>query len=225
MMIELAAALALAFTGGQLDPARFTTRIDNPYWPMSPGTRWVYRETNLDGGTQRVVVTVTHRTRRIAGIRARVVRDTVTEKGRRVEDTFDWYAQDRKGNVWYLGEATTEYENGEPVSTAGSWEAGVDGARAGIAMPARPRPGMQYRQEHAPGIAEDAARVLSRDEQAQVPLGHFTHALLTKDYSALEPDVLEYKLYAKGVGPVLVLGVSGGGGREELVRHDRGLPQ
>jgi hypothetical protein len=108
----------------------------------------VYRETSIDGTVQRVVVKVTHRTKRIAnGITARVVRDTVTEKGQLVEDTFDWYAQDRRGNVWYLGESTKEYENGKVVSTRGSWEAGVDGARAGIAMPARPRPGLQYRQE------------------------------------------------------------------------------
>jgi hypothetical protein len=207
----------------KLDPADFTTRIDNPYSPMPPGSRWVYRETDTGGGVQRIVVRVTRRTKRIAnGVRARVVRDTVTERGRLVEDTFDWYAQDQIGNVWYLGEDTTEYENGRAVSKDGSWEAGVDGAQAGVVMPARPRPGLTYRQEHYEGEAEDRARVLSLDDQAQVPAGHFARTLTTKDWNPLEPKVLEYKLYARGVGLVLALGVSGGGGREELVRYEPG---
>jgi hypothetical protein len=215
--------LAAGSGGGEASAPKFTTRIDNPYLPMKPGSRWVYRETDTDGSVQRVVVKVTLRTRRIAnGVTARVVRDTVTEKGRLVEDTFDWFAQDRRGRVWYLGEDTKEYENGRVVSTAGSWEAGIEGARAGIAMPARPRPGLQYRQEHAPGDAEDTARVLSVDDQAEVPAGHFERVLMTKDWNPLEPDVLEYKLYARGVGLVLALGVSGGGGREELLRFEAG---
>jgi hypothetical protein len=132
-----------------LDPADFTTRIDNPYWPMRPGSRWVYRETDSEGARQRVVVTVTRRTKLIAnGIRARVVHDVVTEDGKPVEVTDDWYAQDRTGNVWYLGEATTEYENGKPATTEGSFEAGVDGAQPGIIMPAKPRPRLSYRQEY-----------------------------------------------------------------------------
>ncbi len=135
-----------------LDPADFTTRITNPYWPMRVGSRWVYRETDSEGTRQKVVVTVTPRTKLIAnGVRARVVRDVVTEKGVPVEVTDDWYAQDRAGNVWYLGEATTEYEDGKPVSTEGSFEAGVDGAEAGVIMPARPRPGLRYRQEYYEG--------------------------------------------------------------------------
>ena len=209
----------LAGLGGEASPRP----IDNPYLPLAPGSRWVCRETDTDGGVQRVVVKVTRRTKRIAtGVTARVVRDTVTEQGRLVEDTFDWYAQDRRGNVWYLGEDTKDYEKGKVVSTAGSWEAGVNGARAGIAMPARPRPGLQYRQEHAPGAAEDTARVLSLDDQAEVPAGHFKRVLLTKDWNPLEPKVLEYKLYARGVGLVLALGVSGGGGREELLSFKPG---
>jgi hypothetical protein len=204
-------------------PAGFTTKIDNPYLPMKPGSRWVYRETHTDGSRQKVVVTVTEETKLIAnGVTARVVRDTVTEKGALVEDTFDWYAQDRRGNVWYLGEDTKDYENGEVVSTDGSWEAGVDGATAGIAMPARPRPGMRYRQELYRGHAEDKARVLSLDDQAEVPAGHYRNVLMTKDFSPLEPKVLEYKLYARGVGMVLSVGVSGGGGREELIRFKKG---
>ena len=169
------------------------------------------------------MVTVTDQTKLIAnGVTARVVRDTVTEKGALVEDTFDWYAQDRKGNVWYLGEDTKDYENGKVVSTEGSFEAGVDGAKPGIAMLANPRPGMQYRQELYKGHAEDKARVLSRDDQAEVPAGHYRRLLMTKDFNPLEPRVLEYKLYAKGVGLVLAVGVSGGSGREELISFKKG---
>jgi hypothetical protein len=206
-----------------LAASAFSTHIDNPYLPMSPGSRWVYHETAADGTSQRVVVKVTRQTKLISnGVTARVVRDTATSKGQVVEDTFDWYAQDKRGNVWYLGEDTKEFENGKVVSTHGSWEAGVSGARAGIVMPAHPRPGMQYRQEYLKGQAEDSARVLSLDDQVEVPVGHFKHVVLTKEWNPLEPKVLEYKLYARGVGPVLVLAASGGAGREELVRFRRG---
>jgi hypothetical protein len=200
----------------ELDAADFTTEIDNRYWPMRPGSRWVYRE-----GDQRVVVTVTDETKRMMGIEARVVHDVVTEKGELVEDTYDWYAQDDDGNVWYLGEDTKEYENGEVASTEGSWEAGVDGAQPGILLPAEPEPGMKYRQEYSEGKAEDAAEVLSLDERVRVPFGAFEDVLQTKDVTPLEPDLVEHKYYAKGVGPILAKTVSGGTGREELVRFTR----
>ena len=201
-----------------LDPSDFTTRIDHPYWPMRPGSRWIYRERE-GSSTQRVVVTVTDRTHRVAaGVVARVVHDVVTEDGSIVEDTLDYYAQDRDGNVWYLGEDTAEYESGRKVNTEGSWEAGRDGAQAGVLLPAKPRPGMSYRQEYLRGEAEDAARVLSTDEQAEVPYGHWSGVLMTKDFTPLEPHLLEHKFYARGVGPVLTVTVSGGSGREELVR-------
>jgi major membrane immunogen (membrane-anchored lipoprotein) len=204
----------------RLDPAEFTTRIDNPYWPMTPGTKWTYRETE-DGSKQRVEVTVTRGIKKIVGVRARVVHDVVTQGGRLKEDTYDWYAQDKAGNIWYLGENTKEYERGKVSTTKGSWQAGVDGAQAGVIVPAHPNVGMTYRQEYYAGEAEDSATVLSIDEQAEVPFGHFTGVLLTKDYTPLEPKVLEYKLYARGVGPVLVLGVSGGADREELLRFTK----
>ncbi len=205
-----------------LSPADFTTEIDNPYWPMRPGNRWVYRESDGEGGAQRVVVTVTGRTRRIAnGIEARVVHDVVSRDGRPVEVTDDWYAQDAEGNLWYLGESTAEYEDGKVVSTAGSWEAGVDNAQPGIVLPAEPSPGLAYRQEYYRGQAEDRAKVLSVDEQVEVPFGHFSGALLTKDETPLEPRLVEYKLYAPGVGPVLTLDVSGASGREELISYRR----
>ena len=206
-----------------LDPAQFTTRIDNPYWPMRPGTRWVTRETEPDGTRQKVVVRVTHRTKRIAnGVTARVVRDTVTERGRKVEDTRDWYAQDAAGNVWYLGENTTEFERGRPAGKEGSWEAGVNGAQAGIAMPANPTPGQTYRQEYYQGQAEDNGQVLEVGTPVTVAFGRFTDVVGTEDTNALRRFDVEHKFYARGVGLVLALGVAGDGEREELTSFKRG---
>jgi hypothetical protein len=206
----------------ELDPASFTADIDNRYWPMKPGTRWTYREIDEEGKEVVVVVTVTSETKEIAnGITARVVRDTVTEDGELIEDTFDWYAQDDDGNVWYLGEDTAEFENGKVKTTAGSWEAGVDGALPGVIIPAKPEDDMKYRQEYYAGEAEDNGEVLAVGEQVEVPAGHYSDALLTKDTTALEPDVVEFKLYAPDIGPVLTLGVSGGGGREELLKMEQ----
>ena len=207
-----------------LDPADFTADITNPYWPMAIGDRWVYEEVDEDGELQLVEVTVLDETYTVAaGIEARVVRDVVTEDGDVVEDTFDWYAQDRDGNVWYLGEETTEFEDGEPVSTEGAWEAGVDGAQPGVLMPAEPRPGLSYRQEHLAGEAEDRAEVVSLTEEVDIPLGTFTDVLQTRETSPLEPDVEELKHYAAGVGLVLVIQTSGGSSRETLVETSRGL--
>jgi hypothetical protein len=205
----------------ELDPAEFTTEIDNPYWPMAPGRRWVYREAG-ENGDLRVVVTVTEREKVVDGIDALVVHDVVSEDGEVIEDTFDWYAQDADGNVWYLGEDTKELENGKVVSTEGSWEAGVDGAQAGIIVPGDPQPGMAYRQEHYEGEAEDRGEVLSVDAQVTVPFDSYTDALQTKDTTPLEPDLVEHKYYALGIGPVLAVAVSGGGGREELIAFRRG---
>ncbi|MGH2636778.1 MAG: hypothetical protein ACRDHU_11625 [Actinomycetota bacterium] len=204
-----------------LDPADFVAQIDNPYWPMAVGTRWVYREFDSEA-QQKVTVTVTTKTRDISGLTATVVHDVVSEKGHLVENTFDWYAQDTCGNVWYLGENTKEYENGEVVSTAGSWEHGVNGAYAGIVMPAGPQVGMSYRQEYYAGEAEDAGQIFSLDEQVQVPFGHFTDVVMTKDFTPLHPKILEYKFYAQGIGPVMALGISGGSDREELLRFTPG---
>ncbi len=202
----------------ELDPADFTVDITNEFWPMLPGTRWSYREIDEKGKVVKVLVTATSVTREIAnGVTARVVRDTVTSDGELIEDTFDWYAQARNGTIWYLGEDTAEFEDGEITTRAGSFEAGVDGALPGIMLPGAPEDGMAYRQEYYEGEAEDNGEVLSVDEMAEVPAGQFDEVLLTKDTITIEPDVQEYKLYAPGVGPVLVFGVSGGAGREELV--------
>ncbi len=207
----------------ELDAADFTTDIDNPWWPMTPGSTWVYKETDQEGVNQRVEVTVTQETKKIAnGITARVVRDEVTEDGVPMEVTDDWYAQDADGNIWYLGEETTEYEDGKPASTEGSFEAGKDGAQAGIIMPAKPRAGMRYRQEYYKGKAEDRGEIVATDAQAEVPFGHFRNVVMTKDTNPLEPKVLEFKFFARGVGPVLAVSVSGSSDREELVSYEKG---
>ena len=204
-----------------LDPVRFNgVAKDNPFWPMKPCNRWVYRETDVDGTKQDVEVLVTERTKQIIGITATVVHDVVTEDGEVIEDTFDWYAQDVAGNLWYLGEDTKEFENGKVVSTEGSWLAGVNGAQPGVIMPARPAVGMTYRQEYYAGQAEDAAAVLSLDEHVTVPFGTFDGVLSTREVTALEPDVAEQKFYARGVGPIQVIQVSGGSSREELITFE-----
>ena len=202
-----------------LNPADFTTQIDNPYFPLPVGGRWVVRVTDANGLEQRQVITVTDKTKRIAdGVDARVVHDVVSEHGQPIEITEDWYAQDKDGNVWYFGENTAEIHNGKK-DTGGSFEAGAKGADAGITMLAHPEVGQTYREEYYVGHAEDRTRVLALDQQAQAPFGHFSDVLLTEDYTPVEPHVLELKLYAKGVGQVLAQTVSGGSEREELISY------
>jgi len=203
----------------ELDPADFTSEIDNPWMPLRTGSRWVYRETDGEGNVQRVEVTVLDETREVMGIEVRIVHDLVTVDGERVEDTYDWYAQDSDGNVWYFGEDTKEFENGKVSTRAGSWEAGVDGAQPGILIPGGPSVGMKYRQEYYEGEAEDAAQVLSLEEKVEVPHGTFDAVVMTKDFTPLEPDILEHKFFARGVGMVLALTISGGSDREELVEY------
>ncbi len=203
-----------------LNPADFVAEIDNPFWPMVPGNRWVYNETDAEGNEMQVEVTVTNDKKDIIGISATVVHDIVTQDGSTIEDTIDWYAQDVDGNIWYLGEDTKEYEGGEVVSTAGSWEAGVDGGLAGIVLPANPEVGMTYRQEYYAGEAEDEARILSLSEHVEVPYGTFDGCLQTEDTTALEPDLLEQKYYCRDVGPALVVDVAAGGG-EELITFEQ----
>jgi hypothetical protein len=209
-----------------LDPADFSADITHPLWPMKPRTRWTYREVETDGTVTDGVVIATTKTQKLAsGITGRVVRDTARQGGKIVEDTIDWYAQDSAGNVWYLGEQTAEFENGKVVSRHGSWEGGANKAQPGIILPAHPEVGQRYRQEYLKGEAEDNAQVLATDELVQVPAGRYKHALLTKDTSTIEPNVVEYKLYAPGVGPALALSISGGSSREELTKIDTAGPK
>lgn len=201
----------------ELDPAELTADVTNPWFPLDVGTRWTYRETTEDGQVVEVVVTATSETRTIAnGVTARVVRDTVTLDGTVIEDTVDWYAQDAEGTVWYLGEDTAEFEDGAVATRAGSFEAGVDGALAGVIMPGDPQVGMVYRQEYYEGEAEDQGEVLAQGQDVSVPAGEYDDVLQTADTTPLEPDVLEHKYYARGVGLVLTIDQESGS-REELL--------
>ncbi len=200
------------------DPSKFVATVDNPYFPLQPGVRWVYES---EDGSERVEVTVLEETRVVAGVTATVVRDTVTEDGDLVEDTLDWFAQDSEGNVWYLGEDSKEYKGGKAVSSAGSWEAGVNGALPGIIMRGAPRPGDAYRQEFLKGEAEDMAEVVSTGGKQSVQAGAYTDVLVTKEWTPLEPKVVENKYYARGVGLILEVQVAGGKSRLELIEHTR----
>ncbi|HEV2005693.1 MAG TPA: hypothetical protein VGQ85_03690 [Candidatus Limnocylindrales bacterium] len=200
-------ALAEFTTAGQPNP------IVNPYFPLRPGTTFVYDGT-LAGLPQHVVTTVTATIRTIDGIPSLEVRDTLWLAGLLAEDTLDWYAQDDGGNVWYFGEDTKEYDaNGNVISTAGSWLAGVNGAAPGILVEAQPRGGDTFRQEFAAGVAEDMASVMSLTKHVTVPFGSFDRVVETKEFSCIEAG-LEHKFYAPGVGNVLVVAK---GERLELV--------
>ncbi len=197
-------------------PGQFVGTIDNRYLPMTPGTKWIYR--GGTNGEERIVVRVLHRTKQIEGITATVVRDTVTADGELAEDTFDWFAQDRRGNVWYLGENTKEYEDGEVVSTEGSWETGVDGAKAGIAMLGHPRVGIRYWQEFLQGEAMDIGQVLDLALRVAGPAGHFRHVLMTKDTTPLDRTIVELKFYAPRIGVVRELDLNPEQGGADLIR-------
>jgi hypothetical protein len=194
-----------------LKPADFVERVDNPYFPLLPTTRWVYEGQGEDG-LERIEIEALSETRQVMGITATVVHDTVYLDGEMIEGTYDWYAQDKQGNVWYLGEDVSNYENGELVDKAGSWEAGVDEALPGIIMYANPADhiGEVYRQEYYQGEAEDMAELLSASESLTIPLGSFTDVVKTKDYTPLEPDQLENKYYAQGIGVVKEVNVNSG---------------
>jgi hypothetical protein len=195
-------------------PADFTATITNRHWPLKPGTTWVFTGTK-DGAPEQVDVTVTRQSKTVLGVRCVVVSDIVTSNHTLTEKTTDWYAQDRNGNLWYFGEDTKEYKNGVVTSTQGTWEAGVDNAKAGIVVQGKPRPGGFYRQEYRPGLAEDKARVLTTSAAARVPAGSYANVLLTKDIDPLNPDKVEHKWYAPGVGPVHVLRI-GSAHHEEI---------
>jgi len=200
-----------------LEPTDFVTGIDNPYLPLTVGSRWVF-----EGGGERTEIEVLTETRVVMGITATVVRDTVTEDGELIEDTYDWFAQDTAGNVWYLGEESVEYRNGEPSSTAGSWEAGVDGALPGIVMLAAPTVGRAYRQEYYPGEAEDMAQVARSGEELEVPFGGYTGVIVITEWTPLSPDTVEEKYYAAGVGMIKEAAVRGGSGSAVLIEHTPG---
>lgn len=203
---EADASIADAAYDPEINPSDFVLSVDNPLLPLIPGTTHVY-----ENDLERIEVSVTDDTKEILGVTTTVVRDTVFEDDEIIEDTFDWFAQDVDGNVWYFGEDTKEYEGGQVVSTEGSWEAGMDGAKPGIVMYADPEVGSPpYRQEYYPGIAEDMAEVLSVSESVLVPYGEFESCLETNEFTPLEPDVNEHKYYCTGVGLVLEVDVNTG---------------
>ncbi|HEY3241228.1 MAG TPA: hypothetical protein VGL92_16815 [Acidimicrobiia bacterium] len=194
-----------------IGPQDFTTKVDNPFFPLSPGARWVY-EGHGEEGVKRVVIEVMQDTHEVMGVDTVVVRDTVTVNGVLFEDTYDWYAQDRDGNVWYFGE-DVRYEDGRPVADEGSWTAGVDGARPGILMKATPAVGDHYTQEYFDGQAMARAEVVRLDAQIDVPYGTLGGLLQTKDTTPTEPGIHEQKYYARGVGLVAEIKV----GEDEVV--------
>lgn len=206
-----------------IDPSNFVRYVTNKYFPLKPGTTFYYKGTK-DGTPTSNTTVVTYKTKRILGVTTTVVHDQVFEEGVLSEDTFDWYAQDVEGNVWYFGEDTKELDaKGKVISTAGTWQAGVNGARPGIIMEAHPHVGDRYQQEFASGVAEDMAQVLRlEDDAACVPYKCFDDLLKTREWTPLEPGVAENKFYAEGVGFVLSEMVKGGQERTELVRitHD-----
>jgi hypothetical protein len=201
-----------------LDPARFTTKVDNEWFPLVPGTTYVY--TGVEGGAKaRDVVSVSRATTVIAGVRCRIVHDRLFRRGRLAERTTDWYAQDSSGTVWYFGEATAELDRkGHVTSTEGAWTAGVDGAKPGIVMLAHPVVGRSYRQEFYKGQAEDHARVRA---VLRSPLSGGAQTVLTEEWTPLEPDVLDHKLYARGIGNVVERTVKGGSDTLELTSITR----
>jgi len=195
-----------------VDAANFSDPITNDYFPLDPGLVTVF-----EGGDEHVEVTVTSDTRVIMGVTTHVITDQVFVGGDLQEDTVDWYAADNFGNVWYFGEQTAEYENGEITTTEGSWEAGVDGALPGIIMLADPQVGDTYRQEFYEGQAEDVAKVYAMEESITVPQGTYDLVLVTEDWSLLTPDVHERKWYAPRIGVVFEETVRGGSGTLSLI--------
>ena len=194
----------------------FVRGVDNPWFPLKQGTTFVYTG-EKDGERGRDVVTVTSRTRTIRGVRCTAVEDRLYAGGHLAERTTDFYAQDARGNVWYFGEATAELdENGRVTSREGSWLAGVDGARAGIFMPAHPRVGASFRQEYYKGHAEDHFRVTSLSASVVVPYTASARALMTKEWTPLEPGTLDHKLYIRGIGLVKEETIKGGNELWEL---------
>jgi hypothetical protein len=204
----------------KIDPADFGRPIDNPYFPLKPGTTYVFE--GVSGGRAEVdTVTVTHRTKVILGVRCVVVRDVVSVGGVLEELTFDWYTQDVDGNVWYFGEDSRDFANGVLTGTGGSWEAGVNGALPGIIMLADLRIGTAYRQEFYPGAAEDKGKVVALGQHVSVPAGSYGDIVVTEDFTPLEPSILERKYYAPGIGVVLERLVEGGDEVNRLIEIRR----
>lgn len=200
-----------------INPADFSIDIDNPLFPLKPGSVYIYRNIGADA---RVTIAVTKRTIKIAGVTCIVVHDINRVDGEIEEDTLDYFAQHKDGSVWYFGEDTIAYDNGV-ASTAGSWRAGLNGAKPGIAMLAAATLGKNYRQEFRLGEAEDVVHTFAINQQVVVPAGTFNNAFETKDTTALEPGFVENKYFVPGIGNVLTVDPDTGE-REELVSYTPG---
>jgi hypothetical protein len=201
--------------------ARFVRKVDNAWWPMAAGTTWRYRR--VAGGETTVIrVIVLNETSTVSGVEATVVQSATHLGGELVEVRRDWYAQDAVGNVWQLGTRAEQYADGVVVGNGGSWEAGIDGARAGIVVPAKPALGTAYRHERGDDKAEGRARIVSFDRPVRVPGGAFARTMVAEETIPLDPHWREHRIYARGVGPVLAIDVSPRGGRVELIRFTSG---
>jgi hypothetical protein len=218
----LLAALAAGCGSSSSHRSSFSPNITNAWFPLQMGSVYRYRGVK-DGEPSREVMTVTHRTRTIDGARTVVVSDLLYLRGKLEERTRDYYTQDADGNVWYFGEDTAELDPGGHVKNRdGTWHAGVDGAKPGIFMYAHPRSGQSAKQEDLRGQAEDHFQVLQRGVALTVPFKAFRRTLLTKEWTPVEPGVLDHKYYARGIGTVLEQTVKGGNERNELVSFVRG---
>jgi hypothetical protein len=204
-----------------IDPGNFVDVIDNPYLPYAVGSRWVY-EGQSEGEMERIEVEVLDDTREVMGITATVVRDTVFVDDEMVEDTYDWFAQDADGNVWYLGEDTREFEDGVAVNAEGAWEGGIDGALPGIVMPADPTVGDAFRQEYYAGEAEDMAEITEVGVARSIGIGDYDDVVVMTHWTPLEPEVIEEKWYARDVGTIYEEAVAGGDELVELVEFTPG---
>lgn len=199
-----------------VNPANFVEGIDNPYFPMKPGTTFFYEGSSVMA-TLNFERYVTNQTKDVMGVTTTVVRDREWIDGELVEEAYGWYAQDMDGNVWYFGKDAKEYEAGEVVDTEGSWEAGVDGAQPGVIMLNDPQPNLAYRQEYYEGVLEDTAEVINLSENVTVPYGSFENVLKIREWTPLESDFEVNKYYAKDVGLIKEITVRGEGEVLELV--------
>jgi hypothetical protein len=205
-----------------ISPSEFLPRVTNPWFPLKPGSVWHYRGLK-DGVRTTDTVTATHRTKQILGVATTVVHDVVKVGGKPEEVTDDFYAQDHSGNVWYFGEETEELDRqGKPTSTEGSFEAGVEGARAGVLIPGHPKVGLVGRQEFLKGEAEDHFEVLDLKANVSVPFVTTQKALRTREWTPLEPGTVDNKFYLRGVGTVREIAVKGPVETLSLVSFQKG---
>lgn len=205
----------------RINPTDFSSNVSNKYYTLTPGKKMVYKAETEDG-TERIEVYVTHEMKEVIDVETIIVWDRVWLNDGLVEETYDWYAQDKDGNVWYFGEDSKTLIDGKVVSTKGSWEAGIDGAKPGIIMKANPHAGDSYRQEYYRGVAEDMADVLALNESVIAPISNFSNCVKTLDYTPLEPDVKEYKYYCPEAKGVVLEVDTESGERVELVSVEYG---